>query len=189
MQKTTSKRRSEIIFGGFGGQGIITAGYITGKASSVFDNKDSTLNRVYGPEARGSACRSSVVIDEEKVHYPYVQEPEIMIIMSQDAYEKYLSQLKEGGTLIIDSSLVKLDEKAENFKIYEVPATEMAEEMGVRIIANVIMLGFLSKVWDAVSVKAMKNAVRETVPKKYVDLNLKAFQSGVELAKKQIKDA
>ncbi|NIQ05383.1 MAG: pyruvate ferredoxin oxidoreductase [Candidatus Korarchaeota archaeon] len=187
MKQTTTRTRNEIIFGGFGGQGIITAGYITGKASAVYDGKDSTLTRVYGPEARGSACRSSVVIEEEKVSYPYVQEPEIMIIMSKDAYEKYLSRLNEGGTLIVDSSLVSLDERAEKYKVYKVPATQIAEDMGVRIIANVIMLGFLSEIWKGVSVEAMRKSVKDTVPQKYVELNVKAFEKGVELAKEAKK--
>lgn len=185
MSKATSKRRNEITFGGFGGQGIITAGYITGKASSVYDGKDSALTRVYGPEARGSACRSSVVIEEEKVRYPYVQQPEIMVIMSQDAHEKYLSLLKEGGILIYDSSIVEPGEEIKKYKVYEVPATEIAEELGVRIIANVIMLGFLAQIWEAVSVDAMKKAVKDSVPEKYIDLNLKAFEKGRELAREK----
>lgn len=190
MQKTMTgdKTRNEVIFGGFGGQGIITAGYIIGKAASVYEEKDSTLTRVYGPEARGSACRSSVVIDKEKVHYPYVQTPEIMIIMSQDAYEKYLSELGEGGILVIDSSIVEPDEKIRKYRVYKVPATEIAEEMGARIIANVVMLGFLAEIWDAITIESVKDSVRDTVPEKFIDLNLKAFGKGVEIAKEAKKE-
>lgn len=175
------------MFAGFGGQGVITAGYITGQAAAIYDDKESTLTRVYGPEARGSACYSGVVVDEEEIDYPYILSPEIMIIMSQEAYEKFLPQLQDGGVLIIDSSIVKSDEQVEKYNLYRVPATQIAEEMGARVVANVVMLGFVGKIWDGVSVKGLQESVKATVPKKHVDLNLRAFQRGIELAEKAIK--
>ena len=138
--------RKEVMFGGFGGQGVVTAGFITGQAAVVYDGKEATLTQVYGPEARGSACYSGVVISEGDISYPYLLNPEIMVIMSQEAYEKFLLRLQDGGVLIVDSTIVKLDEFAEKFQVYEVPATETAEKLGRRIVANVIMLGFLGKV-------------------------------------------
>jgi 2-oxoglutarate ferredoxin oxidoreductase subunit gamma len=180
--------RKEVMFGGFGGQGIVTAGYITGRAAVVYDGKEATFTQVYGPEARGSACSSGVVISEEEISYPYLLEPEIMVVMSQEAYEKFLPRLKEKGVLIVDSTIVKLDKLAEKYKVYKVPATGTAEKMGRRIIANVIMLGFLGRIWDAVSVEAMQEAVKARVPAKYLDLNIKAFQTGVKLAEKSLKE-
>ncbi len=179
--------RREVMFAGFGGQGIITAGYIVGRAAAVYDNKEATLTQSYGPEARGSTCYSGVVIDEEEIDYPYLLNPEVIVLMSKDAYEKFLPRLREGGILIVDSSIVKPDERASNYIVYEVPATEEAEEMGARIVANVIMLGFLGKVWDAVSVDALRESVKSTVPRKYLDLNLRAFERGVELGEKALK--
>ena len=179
--------RREIMFGGFGGQGIVTAGYITGQAAVIFDGKEATFTQVYGPEARGSACSSGVVISQEEISYPYLLNPEIMVIMSQEAYEKFLPKLQQGGVLIVDSTIVKHDKRAEKYRLYEVPATEIAEKMGRRIIANVIMLGFLGAVWDAVSVESLREAVKARVPKKYLELNVKAFQTGVELAEKALK--
>lgn len=179
--------RKEIMFAGFGGQGVITAGYITGRAAAVYDDKESTLTRVYGPEARGSACYSGVVVDEEEIDYPYVLTPEIMVIMSQEAYEKFLPQLQDGGVLIIDNSIVKPDEQAEKYKFFTVPATQIAEEMGARVVANVVVLGFVAKIWDGVSVEGLRESVKATVPKRHLDLNLRAFQTGIELAEKALK--
>ena len=179
--------RKEIMFAGFGGQGVITAGYITGQAAAIYDDKESTLTRVYGPEARGSACYSGVVVDEEEIDYPYLLSPEIMVIMSQEAYEKFLSQLLDEGILIIDSSIVKPDKRAEKYNLYRVPATQIAEEMGARVVANVVMLGFVGRIWGGVSIKGLRESVKATVPKRHLDLNLRAFERGVELAEKALK--
>ncbi len=182
------RARREVMFAGFGGQGIITAGYIVGRAAAVYDDKEATLTQAYGPEARGSTCYSGVVIDEEEIDYPYLLNPEVMVIMSKDAYEKFLPRLRKGGILIVDSSIVKPDERTRDYVVYEVPATEVAERLGARIVANVIMLGFLGKVWDAVSVEALRESVKTTVPRKYLELNLRAFEKGVELGEKALKE-
>ena len=139
------KTRQEVMCGGFGGQGIVTAGFITGQAAVVYDGKEATLTQVYGPEARGSACYSGVVISEGDISYPYLLNPEIMVIMSQEAYEKFLPRLQVGGMLIVDSTIVKPDELAEKYRLYKVPATETAEKLGRRIVANVILLGFFGE--------------------------------------------
>jgi 2-oxoglutarate ferredoxin oxidoreductase subunit gamma len=110
-----------------------------------------------------------------------------MVIMSQEAYEKFLPQLQQGGVLVVDSTIVKPGKLAEKYRLYKVPATELAEKLGRRIIANAIMLGFVGVVWDAVSVEALREAVKSGVPKKYLELNLKAFQTGVKLAEKALK--
>lgn len=180
--------RKEVMFGGFGGQGVVTAGFITGRAAVVYDSREATLTQVYGPEARGSACYSGVVISEGDISYPYLLDPEIMVIMSQEAYEKFLPRLQEGGVLIVDSTIVKPDELAEKCQLYKVPATETAEKLGRRIVANVILLGFLGKIWDAVSVEALQEAVKDRVPRRYLDLNLSAFQAGVKLAEEALKE-
>lgn len=178
--------RNEVMFAGFGGQGIITAGYITGQAAAVYDDKDSVLTQVYGPEARGSACYSGVVIDEKEIDYPFLLAPQVMVVMGQDAYEKFLARLRKGAVLIIDSSLVKPDERADKYRLYKVPATEIAENAGARIVANIVMLGFLARIWDAVSIKGMRESVKARVPKKYLDLNLRAFEEGVKLGEKAL---
>lgn len=169
---------NEIRFSGFGGQGIIRQGLILGKALSIYDNKFATMTQSFGPEARGSACSSQVVVSEERVLYPYVTKPEILVAMSQEAYEKYEPELKEGGTLIIDSDLVRLKPSKRKIKIYSIPSTRFAEEIGNRIYANLVMLGFFAAVTKIVTPEAIKKALPGLVPSRYLETNIKAFDKG-----------
>lgn len=171
---------TEIRFSGFGGQGIIRCGLITGKALSLFEGKQATMNQSFGPEARGSACSSQLLVDEERVLYPYITRPEILISMSQEAYDKYEPELREDGILIIDEDLVNPKSPRGEIKLYSIPATRFAEELGNRIIANLVMLGFVSAVTKIVSPESMKKALPGLVPDRYVELNKKAFDQGHE---------
>ena len=135
---------TDIRFSGLGGQGVVRCGLITGKALSLFDNKHATMTQSFGPEARGSACSSQLVVSEDRVLYPYITEPEILVSMSQEAYDKYEPELKDNGILIIDTDLVKPRAVRGNIKMWAVPSTRFAEELGNRIIANLVMLGFFT---------------------------------------------
>ena len=170
----------EIRFSGYGGQGIIRCGLITGKAVSLFDNKFGTMTQSFGPEARGSACSSQVVISEDRVLYPYITRPEILVSMSQDAYEKYEPELREDGILIYDTDLVRLKPARAQIKVYGVPSTRFAEEMGNRIFANLVMLGFFTAISRVVSPEAMKKALPGLVPKRFLELNIRAFEKGYD---------
>jgi 2-oxoglutarate ferredoxin oxidoreductase subunit gamma len=168
----------EIRFSGYGGQGIIRCGLITGKAVSLFDNKYGTMTQSFGPEARGSACSSQLVVSDDRVLYPYITRPEILVAMSQDAYEKYEPELRDDGVLIYDTDLVRLKPPRGKVKIYGVPSTRFAEEMGNRIFANLVMLGFFTAVTKVVSPEAMKKALPGLVPKRFLELNIRAFEKG-----------
>jgi len=168
----------EIRFSGYGGQGIIRCGLITGKAVSLFDNKFGTMTQSFGPEARGSACSSQLVISEDRVLYPYITRPEILVAMSQDAYEKYEPDLREDGTLIYDTDLVRLKSPRGRIKTYGVPSTRFAEEMGNRVFANLVMLGFFTAITKVVSPEAMKKALPGLVPSRFLELNIRAFEKG-----------
>ena len=172
---------TEIRFSGFGGQGIIRCGLIAGKALALYDNKHATMTQSFGPEARGSACSSQLVISDDRVLYPYISIPEILISMSQEAYEKYEPELKDDGILIID--LVKSKPARGKIKNYAIPSTRFAEELGNRIIANLVMLGFFSAVTGIVSAEAMKKALPGLVPGRFLDLNIKAFDKGFDYGK------
>lgn len=169
---------TEIRFSGFGGQGIIRCGLITGKALSLFDNKHATMAQSFGPEARGSACSSQLVVSDDRVLYPYITNPEILVSMSQEAYEKYEPELREDGILIIDKDLVKPKPPRGKIKMYSIPSTRFAEELGNRIIANLVMLGFVTAVTGIVSPEAMKKALPGLVPDRFLELNLRAFDKG-----------
>jgi 2-oxoglutarate ferredoxin oxidoreductase subunit gamma len=169
---------NEIRFSGYGGQGIIRCGLIAGKAISLYDNKYATMTQSFGPEARGSACSSQVVVSEDRVLYPYITRPEILVSMSQDAYEKYEPELRDGGILIYDTDLVRLKPTRAKIRIYGVPSTRFAEEMGNRIFANLVMLGFFTAITRVVTPEAMKKALPGLVPKRFLELNIRAFERG-----------
>lgn len=179
---------TEIRFSGFGGQGIIRCGLITGKALALYDNKHATMNQSFGPEARGSACSSQLVVSEERVLYPYITKPEILVAMSQEAYEKYEPELREDGLLIIDKDLVKPRPPRGKIKMYAIPATRFAEELGNRIIANLVMLGFFTAVTKIVKPESMKKALPGLVPNRFLDLNIKAFEKGYEYGLKVLEE-
>lgn len=176
----------EVRFAGFGGQGIIRSGIIIGAAASLHDDRFATLTQSFGPEARGGACSAQVVVSDERVLYPYVTQPDILVAMSQEAYAKYEAELKSGGLLVYDADLVH-PKKKEEIKEFSIPATRFAEELGNRIIANVVMLGFFSAVTDVVSKEAMKKAIPGFVPSRFVELNMKAFDKGYDYGKEVSK--
>jgi 2-oxoglutarate ferredoxin oxidoreductase subunit gamma len=178
----------EIRFSGFGGQGVIRCGLITGKALSLYDNKYATMTQSFGPEARGSACSSQLVASVDRVLYPYIDSPGILVSMSQEAYDKYEPELRDSGLLLIDTDLVKATPPRGKIKQYGIPSTRFAEELGNRIIANLVMLGFFTAVTKVVSPEAMKKALPGLVPDRFLDLNIRAFDKGfgygVELMEK-----
>ena len=175
--------RQEIRFAGFGGQGIVLSGYITGKAAAVYDEKQAIFTQSYGPEARGGACSAQLVVDTEDIDYPLVSQPNITVIMSQEAFDKFAKDSKPGSTLILDEDLVKASVEGEN--VFRIPMTRLAEEMGRRIVANIVMLGAFAAVTGIISKDAMLESVRTSVPAKTIDLNVKAFEAGYEYARRQ----
>lgn len=170
----------DIKFSGFGGQGIIKSGTLIGKAASLFDEKFATLTQSFGPEARGGACSAQLVIDKEPVLYPYIVHPEILVTMSQEAYEKFLNDLVPKGTLLTDTDLVKPHKIRKDVNMYSIPATRIAEEMGNRIFANVVMVGFFTSVTKIVDSEAMKKALPGSVPERFIDINIEAFEKGFQ---------
>jgi 2-oxoglutarate ferredoxin oxidoreductase subunit gamma len=180
--------RTEIKLAGFGGQGIILAGYIMGKAASIFDKKHAVLTQAYGPEARGGACSADVIVAETEVDYPKVDIPEILVIMSQEAYTTFGKNISPDGVMLIDEDLVILQKNTKiGSAIYAIPATRFAEELGRKIIANIVMLGFFAAVTDTVTYKAMKDAILSSVPKGTEDLNTNAFQKGYDYGVELLK--
>ena len=175
--KPVAKKQKEILITGFGGQGIVLAGQILGKAASLGDHKESTLTQSYGPEARGGACSAQVIISEATIHYPYVRNPDVLVCMSQGGFDKYAAMIEEEGTLIIDQDLVQpFEVKGADF--FAIPATRMAEELGRKMMANIVMLGFFTAVTNAMTVESAREAVTGSVPKGTEKLNLAAFNKG-----------
>jgi len=178
--------RQEIRLTGFGGQGIMLAGFIIGQAAAVHELKYATHIRDYGPEARGGSCRADVVISEKPVLYPYINAPSVLVAMSQAAYDKYRPSSRENSLIIIDEDLVQHREKRKD-RLWTIPAQRMAEELGRANIANVIMLGFFTAVTGAVSIEAMRKSVLSSVPKSWEELNLTALEQGYNYGLEKVK--
>ena len=176
--------RQEIRIGGFGGQGVIMTGIVIGKAASLFDGKNAVQTQSYGPEARGGASKTEVVISDETIDYPKVQAPDIFIAMSQTALMKYKDDLKDEGILIIDPNEDEIaDFVAEKkIKLFRAPATRTATEViGLRVVANIVMMGAIVKATGVVSVEAAKDAILDSVPKGTEKKNIQAFEAGYGL--------
>jgi 2-oxoglutarate ferredoxin oxidoreductase subunit gamma len=171
--------RKEICIAGFGGQGVVLAGTILGKALTLYEDNEAVLTQVYGPEARGGASSANLVISDETIDYPFVQHPDILVILSQEAYTKFRPEAAQDATILIDDGLVT---PWEDDRPYGIPATRMAEEIGQRRVANVIMLGFFTAMTGLVSRQAMEKAIETTVKAKTVPINLRAFAAGFEHA-------
>jgi 2-oxoglutarate ferredoxin oxidoreductase subunit gamma len=174
---------SEIRIAGFGGQGVILAGMIIGKAGVIFEGKEATLIQSFGPEARGSACSAQVTISDERVLYPYVTNPDILVVMSQDAYNKFYKDIKPGGILIYESELVKFDKSRQDIKVYGIPATRFAEELGAKITLNIVMVGFFTAITGVIGSESVREAIKASVPSHTIDVNLKAFEKGYQYGK------
>ena len=174
------KNDTEIRIAGFGGQGIILSGYIIGKAAAIYDNKFSTLIQAFGPEARGSSCSAQLIISDNQILYPYLVQPQISILLSVDAYEKFHSEIRPGDKILVEQDLVEPKNAPKGVDIYGIPATRLAEEMGRKIVMNIITVGFFSAVTGVTSYEATRKAVESSVPPGTEEINLRAFETGYQ---------
>lgn len=169
--------RREIRFAGFGGQGIILAGLISGKAAALYDGKEAIVTQSYGPEARGGACSAELVVDDQPIDYPMLSSPEALVVMSQEAAQKYTGDLADDCQVLIDEDLVELPAGFKQ-RVYKIPATALAEKLGNRMAANVVMLGFFTAVTGAVGRESMEESIKTSVRERFIPLNMKAFETG-----------
>lgn len=171
----------EIRIGGVGGQGIVLSSKLLGIAASLYDGKEAVVTQAYGPEARGGAARSDVVISDDSVDYPFVTQADALAALFPEAYTKFRPMLKPGGTLIVDSQLVKVSADDEESAI-KIPATKIADEVGNRLARNVVILGCLIGATGVVSRDAMVEAIKKQMKPKIVELNIRALDAGIEFA-------
>lgn len=172
--------RAEVRFAGFGGQGIISAGKITGRAAAIFAGKHAVMMQSYGPEARGGACNADLVVSDEPIGYPQLDTPSLLVIMSQEAYDKYGGTIESQGTLIVDEDLVEFQDSPPVKQFFRIPATRMADKLGRKIVANVVMLGAVAAISSIVDRQAMLDAILSSVPPRTKGLNEQAFNAGYE---------
>ena len=174
--------RFEIRLSGTGGQGLVTAGIILAHAA-IIEGRNAVQTQVYGPESRGGACRSEVIIADATIDYPQVTQPDICLVMSQESYNLFADDVKPGGTLVVDSTFIKERGDIEGIKVFSKPITEIVKRrLNTTIVANVVALTILSEVVHLVKPESLLNAIFAHVPQKFAELNENAFQLGRELA-------
>lgn len=178
--------RWEVRLFGFGGQGIIRGGQIIGEAAVLYENKDATLMIAYGPEQVGGWSKADVVISEESIDYPMLSSADVLIAMSQEGYDMNLDVVKKGGLIIYDSDLVKV--KSDRSKrCLGLPATRIAENLGRRIVANIVMLGAFSELSGIIKQESLARVIRKRFPKA-IELNERALSLGIQYAREVLKD-
>ena len=175
-----TRGEKEILIAGFGGQGIVLIGNILGKAATIHDLKHATMIQAFGPEARGGSCSSQVIISDEEILFPYVQRPQVLVCMSQEGFDKNIDSLRSGGLLLWDTDMVKTRDLDPGWTTYHIPATRFAEELGNKMMANIVMLGFFSSVSGLVQLDSLRRAMLSSVPAKSRETNAKAFERGRE---------
>lgn len=175
--------RCEIRLSGEGGQGLVLAGKVLAEAAAIYDGKNATQSQSYGPEARGGASRSEVIISDEDIDYPKAVNIDLLLALTQEACDKYWHDLKGDGLLIVDEQTVS-HLPTGDFRSLALPIIETArEKVGKALVANVVALGIIAEISQVVSHDAIESAVMARVPKGTEELNLKALRTGFEMAK------
>jgi len=175
--------RYEIRLSGAGGQGLILVGKILAEAAAIYEGKNATQSQSYGPEARGGASRSEVIISDEDIDYPKAVELDFLLALTQESCDKYWKDLKSDGILLIDSEYVHTIPEGK-FKVFELEITKIAsEKVGKTLVANIVALGVIIQLTNIISVEAVESAILARVPRGTEELNLKAFRTGLEEAK------
>jgi 2-oxoglutarate ferredoxin oxidoreductase subunit gamma len=177
--------RQAIILSGAGGQGLILAGAIVAEAAGVYEGKEVVQTQSYGIQARGGASQSSVIISDERIKFPEVLVPDILLCLSQEAYQRYAPNLREGGILIIDQDLVTPVNNRPDIQVIALPFTAQAEKMERRILANVIALGALAAATGAVKVESLAQALHTRLPERNISQAVEALYLGRQLAEEQ----
>ena len=171
---------TEIRIAGFGGQGVILAAAVIGRAAAIYEGAYAAMTRSFGPEARGGSSSAQVILSTNPILYPYVTQPDVLVVMSQEAFTRFAPQLKPGGILIAEQDLVHIDRLPAGSRVYGVPATRLAEELGRKVVLNIVIVGFFGAVTNLCDPDALRKAVAASVPPPMETLNLQAFDKGYD---------
>ena len=177
---------TEIRIAGFGGQGVILAAAVIGRAAAIFQSAYAAMTQSFGPEARGGSSSAQVILSTELILYPYVTQPDVLVVMSQEAFTRFAPQLKPGGILIAEHDLVQVDTLPAGSRVYRVPATRLAEELGRKVVLNIVIVGFFGAVTNLCDPGALRKAVAASVPPAMETLNLQAFDKGFDYGAKMV---
>jgi len=177
-------KKIEIRLTGVGGQGVVLASVILGRAASVYDKINAVQTQTYGSDMRGGDVCTEVIISEEKIIYPVINHPNILVTLAQKAYAAQIDSIQPKGILVTDVDLVEANSLKEGIIHYCESFNKIAiEKLKRKAVANMVMLGYLQEKTKIVSFNAMEKAIADLVPPRTVDLNLKALQMGVNIGK------
>jgi 2-oxoglutarate ferredoxin oxidoreductase subunit gamma len=179
---------TDIRIAGFGGQGVIMLASVIGRAASIVENGYATMTQNFGPEARGGACSAQLILSPTPILYPYVVKPDLMVLMSHEAFVKFANDIKPGGTLIVERDLVQVEGiTVPDVKVYSIPATRIAEELGKKMVLNIVMTGFFGAISGLLQRDSLRKAVEDSVPAAFAELNRKAYAAGYEYGLKHLE--
>ena len=173
--------RFEIRLSGEGGQGLVLAGKILAEAAVIYEGMNATQSQSYGPEARGGASRSEVILSDEDIDFPKAMQLDLLLALTQEACDRYVKDLKPTGILLVDSDAVKALPKG-TFRLFAIPLIRSAKEkLGREVVANIVALGVISRFLKVVSEDALREAIVTRVPKGTEEINQKAFELGLSM--------
>ena len=172
--------KTEIRIAGTGGMGVVLAGVILGHAAAVYGGLEAVQSQSYGSEARGTAAKSEVIVSDQPIKYPKVRESDYFIVMSQKALDMYLAGAKKNSVLIVDPDLVNT-KSVKGYEIVEIPAMKTADELGLRLVSNMVMLGALVKKSGIFPLEILEKAVADLISAKALEIDIKAIRTGAEL--------
>ena len=171
---------TEIRIAGFGGQGVMLAANVVGRAACIYAGGYATMTQNYGPEARGGASSGALVVSDSPILYPYTTRPDVLMVLSQEAFTRFGPEMNPHGLLLVEEDLVQVCNVPSTVRVYGIPATRMAEQMGKKIVMNSIAVGFLAARTNLLAKEAFRSAISDSVPAAHRELNLRAFEAGFE---------
>ena len=178
-----SSDRYSVRVAGFGGQGVVTFGYVLARAASLHHGSNALMTQSYGPAARGGSCRADVILSEALIDYPKTGSVDALVAMSPESYSSFSDSMKDGGVIIYDAGLVEINEKKEGLSYFGIPALKTAKKLGNSLAANMVMLGAVQAITGQVTLEALKLSIQDRFPR-FVDLNTRALEEGFRLGKK-----
>ncbi|MBT6338906.1 MAG: 2-oxoacid:ferredoxin oxidoreductase subunit gamma [Desulfobacula sp.] len=177
--------RSRLVFSGSGGQGVITAAIILAKAAALFENKNAIQSQSYGAAARGGATRSDIIIDDSEIYFPKVIQPNILVSLTQESYNKFAPIIRPGGLLLVDSKYVTIEKKVDAKHITLPMFDTVMEKIGKPIVFNICMLGTLIGISELIKSESILKVLKTTIPKDFMAMNKKALDLGLAMGKKE----
>lgn len=174
--------RTELRLAGEGGQGLMTAAIIFAGAAAEHTDLNAIQTQSYGPESRGGSSKADIIIADEDIDYPEVDRPHFVVVMAQEACDKFVPTVAKGGTVIVDSTYVRSVPEVDA-RVIKFPISEKARELGREIVANIVALGLLTGLAGVVPEDAVAKSLLTRIPKGTEELNKKAFQAGLEASR------